>query len=47
MSVILLLGMVGAIILTADNSEEIKVINIIRNKKSSILYFSLLTTICY
>jgi len=47
MSVILLLGMVGAIILTADNSEEIKVINIIRNKKSSILYFSLLTIVCY
>jgi len=47
MSVILLLGMVGAIILTADNYEEIKVINIIRNKKSSILYFSFLRTICY
>ena len=39
LSIILLLGMVGAIILTADNYQEIKVINIMKNKKSS--FFSL------
>lgn len=37
-SVILLLGMVGAIILTADNYQEIKVINISKNKKSSVFF---------
>ena len=36
LSVILLLGMVGAIILTADSYQEIKIINIRRNKNSSI-----------
>jgi NADH:ubiquinone oxidoreductase subunit 6 (subunit J)/NADH:ubiquinone oxidoreductase subunit 3 (subunit A) len=36
-SVILLLGMVGAIILTADNYQQIRILNISRHKKSSIL----------
>jgi NADH:ubiquinone oxidoreductase subunit 6 (subunit J)/NADH:ubiquinone oxidoreductase subunit 3 (subunit A) len=36
LSVILLLGMVGAIILTADNYQEIKIINISKTKKSNI-----------
>ena len=43
LSIILLLGMVGAIILTADNYQEIRVINISKNKKSSI--FSLYSII--
>jgi NADH:ubiquinone oxidoreductase subunit 6 (subunit J) len=38
LSIILLLGMVGAIILTGDNYKEVKVINITKNKKSSILF---------
>ena len=37
-SVILLLGMVGAIILTTDSYQEIKVINISKNKKSSVFF---------
>ena len=38
-SVILLLGMVGAIILTTDSYQEIKIINILRrNKKSSVFF---------
>jgi NADH:ubiquinone oxidoreductase subunit 6 (subunit J)/NADH:ubiquinone oxidoreductase subunit 3 (subunit A) len=37
LSVILLLSMVGAIILTGDTYQEIKVINVTRNKNSSIL----------
>ena len=38
MSIILLLGMIGAIILTADNYHEVRVINLYKkNKKSSIL----------
>jgi hypothetical protein len=46
LSIILLLGMVGAIILTADSYQEIKVINISKNKKSSIFsFFNLLNKI--
>jgi NADH:ubiquinone oxidoreductase subunit 6 (subunit J)/NADH:ubiquinone oxidoreductase subunit 3 (subunit A) len=37
-SVILLLGMVGAIILTTDSYQEIKVINISKNKNSSVFF---------
>ena len=36
-SVILLLGMVGAIILTADSYQEIKILNISRYKKSNLI----------
>lgn len=36
-SVILLLGMVGAIILTGNSYQEIKILNISRHKKSSLL----------
>jgi len=45
LSVILLLGMVGAIILTADNYQEIKIINISKTKKSNI--FALCFIIIY
>ena len=38
LSVILLLGMVGAIILTADNCQEVKVTSITRNKYNSVLF---------
>ena len=37
-SVILLLGMVGAIILTADSYQEIRIINISKNRKSSVFF---------
>ena len=37
LSIILLLGMIGAIILTADNFQEIRVVNISKTKKSSII----------
>lgn len=37
LSVILLLGMVGAIILTGDSYQDIKIINIIKNKNSSFM----------
>ena len=39
LSVILLLGMVGAIILTGDNYQEIRIINISGSKKSGIFHF--------
>jgi len=38
LSVILLLGMIGAIILTKDNYSEIKTINVKINKNSSVLF---------
>jgi len=37
LSVILLLGMVGAIILTGDSYQDIKIVNIIKNKNSSFM----------
>jgi NADH:ubiquinone oxidoreductase subunit 6 (subunit J)/NADH:ubiquinone oxidoreductase subunit 3 (subunit A) len=36
-SVILLLGMVGAIILTADSYQQVRILNISRHKKSNLL----------
>lgn len=38
LSVILLLGMIGAIILTADNYHEIRVINIYKDNKTNSLF---------
>jgi len=46
-SVILLLGMVGAIILTADSYQEIKILNISRHKKSDLLSPYYLISIIY
>ena len=46
-SVILLLGMVGAIILTADSYQEVKILNISRHKKSDLLSPYYLINIIY
>lgn len=46
-SVILLLGMVGAIILTADNYEQIRILKISRHKKSSLLSLNYLISLIY
>lgn len=39
LSIILLLSMIGAIILTMDYSKEIRTLNLLKNKKNSILPF--------
>jgi NADH:ubiquinone oxidoreductase subunit 6 (subunit J)/NADH:ubiquinone oxidoreductase subunit 3 (subunit A) len=46
-SVILLLGMVGAIILTADNYQQIRILKISRYKNSSFLSFNYLINLMY
>lgn len=46
-SVILLIGMVGAIILTGNSYQEVRILNISRYKKSSIFSFNYLINIVY
>jgi NADH:ubiquinone oxidoreductase subunit 6 (subunit J)/NADH:ubiquinone oxidoreductase subunit 3 (subunit A) len=45
LSIILLLGMIGAIILTAENYEEVKIINTLKNKKSNIFSYYIIINI--
>jgi NADH:ubiquinone oxidoreductase subunit 3 (subunit A)/NADH:ubiquinone oxidoreductase subunit 6 (subunit J) len=45
LSIILLLGMIGAIILTKENTQEIRMINVLRNKESNIISMNYLKDI--